>query len=81
MELQQLSPAALTNAYLDYSRRWNQGSTDLPSISPVFEWERRILEEPETTWLVFQDIVRECPDDDDTLEQVWYRLELPLSRH
>lgn len=43
-------------------------------------WENLICEEPEKAWPVFVELLSRS-NDDDTLEQISYRLELLLARH
>lgn len=46
----------------------------------LFLWEDLISSEPEEAWPVFEQVLLRASDDD-TLEQVWYRLRLLLHRY
>lgn len=46
----------------------------------LFLWEELIDGDPEQAWPVFEQVLLRATDDD-TLEQVWYRLRLLLHRH
>jgi uncharacterized protein DUF6869 len=75
----ELTPRELAEAYL--AQLYDQAplSTDRP-FNAVFLWEDLICEEPEKAWPVFLELLARR-DDDETLEQIVYRLELLLSRH
>src|SRR5262245_64961978 len=75
----ELTPGELAEAYLDGLYHQAPTSTEMP-INAVFLWEDLICEEPEKAWPVFLELLARR-DDDETLEQIVYRLELLLSRH
>jgi Family of unknown function (DUF6869) len=75
----ELTPGELAEAYLDQLHDQAPLSTEKP-FNAVFLWEDLICEEPEKAWPVFLELLARR-DDDDTLEQIVYRLELLLSRH
>jgi hypothetical protein len=77
-----LSPEVLVTAYLarvDWRRSRAPGPP--PPSRTLSIWERWIDEEPERSWPIFEELVRRRPDDDEILEQVWYRLRQLLARH
>jgi hypothetical protein len=48
---------------------------------PVWRWERWIWDDPERAWRVFEELVRQAPDDVEVLERVAQRLEQVAFRH
>jgi hypothetical protein len=75
----ELTPRELAEAYLAQLYDHAPPSTEKP-FNAVFLWEDLICEEPEKAWPVFLELLARR-DDDETLEQIVYRLELLLSRH
>ncbi len=77
-----LDPIDVAVGYLarrDY--RSGRGPKPGLSFSPLSVWEDWIDTEPEKAWLVFLEIVRRRPSDDEVLEQLTHRLEFLLQRH
>lgn len=76
-----MTPHELATLYLQQQRRHrDEESGDRSEANALFLWEELISEAPEEAWPVFEDILSRVSDDD-TLEQVWYRLRLLLYRH
>jgi hypothetical protein len=77
-----LTPSELAARYL---RRFDWRRSRAPGPPPpcrvISTWERWIDREPERAWPLFVTLVRLRPDDDEVLEQVWYRLCQLLARH
>lgn len=48
---------------------------------PVWRWERWIGDDPERAWLVFEELVRQAPEDVEVIERVAQRLEQLVFRH
>jgi hypothetical protein len=75
--LPELTPDQLTADLLALIR-------DRPFIDsgehPVWRWQRWIKEDPERAWQVFEQVVRQAPDEPDVLESVAYNLQLLLQR-
>jgi hypothetical protein len=76
---QELIPGELAEAYLAELHDPDPLLTGKP-FKAVFLWEHLICEEPEKAWPVFLELLARR-DDDETLEQIVYRLELLLSNH
>ena len=74
----ELSTSELTTALLAWSR--DELYPD-EGEHPVWRWERWIIDDPERAWIVFEQLVRQAPEDIEVLERVAQRLELLLSRH
>jgi hypothetical protein len=47
---------------------------------PIWRWQRWIKEDPERAWQVFEQVVRQAPDEPDVLESVAYNLQILLQR-
>jgi hypothetical protein len=75
----ELTPRELAEAYLEELHDQEPFATEKP-FNAVFLWEALICEEPERAWPVFLELLARR-DDDETLEQLVYRLELLLSNH
>jgi hypothetical protein len=48
---------------------------------PVWRWERWIQDDPERAWQVFEEVVRQAPDDVEVLERVAQRMEQLVFLH
>lgn len=75
----ELTPKELAEAYLRQRRgedKRKRGNT----WHALSVWESLICNEPEKAWPVFLELLSR-QNDDDTLEQISYRLELLLARH
>ncbi len=72
-----MTPQELATRYLEQSR---QERDELTEPYALMVWEEWISDDPEQAWPVFE-LVLARVSDDDTLEQVWYRLRLLLHRH
>ncbi len=69
-------------AYLkrfDWSR--SRSSEPRPPSRTLSIWEEWIDNDPERAWPLFEEFVRQRPEDYDVLEQVWHRLQFLLERH
>src|SRR5215510_4024682 len=75
----ELTPKELSEAYLRQLHSEDSDS-ELDSFNAVWLWEELICDEPEKAWPVFLELLARRQDDD-TLEQIKFRLELLLSRH
>jgi hypothetical protein len=76
------SPEQLAASYLarfDWRRGRMPGPP--PRTRTLSIWEKWIQEDPERAWPLFEALVRLRPNDDEVLEQVWYRLRQLLARH
>lgn len=76
-----MTPHELALLYLEQLRAYDD-DVPAPREEPnaLFLWEEWICDEPERAWPVFEEILARVSDDD-TLEQVWYRLRLLVHRH
>jgi hypothetical protein len=75
----ELTPGELAEEYLAEIDDQEPLLTGKP-FNAVRLWEHLICEEPEKAWPVFLELLARR-DDDETLEQIVYRLELLLSNH
>jgi len=75
----ELTPKELSEAYLR-QLHGEDSDSELDSFNAVWLWEELICDEPEKAWPVFLELLARRQDDD-TLEQIKFRLELLLSRH
>jgi len=75
----ELTPKELSEAYLR-QLHGEDSDSELDSFNAVWLWEELICDEPEKAWPVFLELLARRHDDD-TLEQIKFRLELLLSRH
>jgi hypothetical protein len=75
----ELTPKELAEAYLRQLHGQVYPSAE-ESFNALYIWEDLICKEPERAWPVFLELLA-GRNDDDTLEQISYRLELLLSRH
>lgn len=67
--------------YLAQLHAYDDGAPyDESETNALFLWEEWISDDPERAWPVFDEILSRSSDDD-TFEQVWYRLRLLLHRH
>jgi len=77
-----LSTKELVAAYLarvDWRRSRAPGPA--PRTRTLTLWERWIQNDPERAWELFEELVRVRPQDDEVLEQVWFRLQQLLATH
>lgn len=76
-----MTPQELAALYLEQRREHREG---VPPTAPepyaIEIWEDWISNDPEQAWSVFEHLLARVGDDD-TLEQIWYRLQLLLHRH
>ncbi len=76
-----MTAAELARLYLDQLRAdWDGVPPAQTEPNAVFVWEELICSDPEQAWPVFEELLAHAGDDD-TLEQVWYRLRLLLHHH
>ena len=75
----ELSPKELAEAYL-LQRRGEDKQTRGNTWYALSVWENLICEEPEKAWPVFLELLSQH-NDDDTLEQISYRLKLLLANY
>jgi hypothetical protein len=76
-----MKPQALARLFLEQLRAQDEGAPR-PGDEPnaLFLWEELICHDAERAWPVFDEILARVSDDE-TLEQIWYRLRLLLQRH
>lgn len=76
-----MTPQELATLYLEQLREQREG---VPPAQPepyaVDLWEDLITNDPEQAWPVFEHLLARVADDD-TLEQIWFRLRLLLHGH
>jgi len=76
-----VTPEELALLYVEQLRAWRDGvPAQRRNPTALFVWEELISSEPERAWPVFEHALRRAADDE-SLEQIWYRLRLLLYRH
>ncbi|HEX6083231.1 MAG TPA: hypothetical protein VF266_01820 [Thermoanaerobaculia bacterium] len=76
-----MTPQELALLYLKQLQAAEESSPPAPAEpNALFLWEELIDSDPEQAWPVFEQVLLRASDDD-TLEQVWYRLRMLLYRH
>lgn len=76
-----MTPEELARLFLDHLRTdWDAVPPAQAEPNAVFVWEDLICDDPERAWPVFEEVLARAQDDE-TCEQVWYRLRLLLHHH